>query len=97
MNSLIARRLLRLLQFFLAIASLLLWGSHSIAFDDFMCEGRRSIDATHQVELDQHGSIAYITLHQSHVLTGLTIAAASCFVVAALLEKLVEKRFPAQR
>jgi len=97
LNSLIVRRLLRLLQLFLAIASLLLWGEHSIAFDDFMNEGTRISDVTHGVELDQHGSIAYITLHQSHVLTGLTIAAASCFVVAALVGKYVGKHFPAQR
>jgi hypothetical protein len=91
MNSKVA---LKFLQFLLAIAALMFWGSYGIARSTFMREGSRVSDALHAIELDQHGSIAYITKHQSHVLSSLVACSIACFVVAAGIDLYRRGRLP---
>jgi len=80
------KAVLKFLQFVLAIAALMFWGSHGIAYSTFMREGSRTSDALHVIELDQHGSIAFITRHQSHVLSSLLACSVGCFLVAAVID-----------
>lgn len=87
-------KVIRAVQVVLLAVSLMSWGNRMIAFDQFMREGSTKADVTHQIELTQHGSIAYITVHQSHVLTVWSAIAASSFVVAVLLDLYRRKRYP---
>jgi hypothetical protein len=89
-----ASNALRVVQVALIAASFIAWGNWSIAFFQFMREGSAKADVTHPVELDQHGSIAYISVHQSHVLTEWQVIAASAFITAALLDLYRRKRYP---
>ena len=85
---------LKAFQFVLAIASLVLWGSYGIARDNFMHEGNRVSDALHSIELDQHGSVVFITSHQSHVLSFLVACSIGCFLVAAVIDLYRRGRLP---
>ncbi|TAM32066.1 MAG: hypothetical protein EPN68_02960 [Rhodanobacter sp.] len=87
-------KLIRAAQIVLLAVSLMSWGNRMIAFDEFMREGTTKADVTHQIELNQHGSIAYITAHQSHVLTAWAVIAASSFVAAALIDLYRRKHRP---
>lgn len=87
-------KVIRAVQVVLLAVSFMSWGNSMIAFGQFMREGSTKADVTHQIELNQHGSIAYITVHQSHVLTLWEVIAVSSFVVAALLDLHRRKRYP---
>jgi hypothetical protein len=76
---------LKLIQLVSAIASLISWGNYAIARASFMRDGRRVSDSLHAIELDQHGSISYITKHQSHVLALWVACSIACFLVAAVI------------
>ena len=81
-------------QFVLAIASLMSWGSFIIARDNFMRTGSSVSDALHTIKENEHGSIAYITSHQSHVLSLWVSCSIGCFVVAAVIDLYRRGRLP---
>jgi hypothetical protein len=87
-------KVIRTVQVVLLAVSFMSWGNRMIVFGQFMREGTTKADVTHQIELNQHGSVVYITVHQSNVLTLWAVIAASSFVVAVLLGLYRRKRYP---
>lgn len=86
---------LRITQIALLATSFISWGNRMIAFSEFMRNGSIKADSVHSIELNQHGSIVYITEHQSHVLTMLTFIAFLSFITALLVDLYRRKKFPA--
>lgn len=80
-----AKMVPNLLRFVFGIASLISWGNYAIARSNFMSSGSPVKDALHAVELDQHGSISYITNLQSHVLSFWIACSMGCFLVTAAI------------
>jgi len=88
------RRLLLASQFALGCSALLLWFCHGHYYRAYVTKGSYVASLMYPVEINEHGSIVYISAHQSHVLTVLALGAVSSFVLGALVDLYRRKRFP---
>lgn len=88
------RRLLLASQFALGCSALLLWFCHGHYYRVYVVKGSNVASSMYPVEVHEHGSIVYISAHQSHVLMALAVGAISSFVLGALVDLYRRKRCP---
>lgn len=75
----------------LALAS---WLLHFMFYESVVIKGAVAFSQENPVQVNDHGSIVYITLFQSHILTAMTLTAISSFVLGALVDLYRRKRCP---
>jgi len=59
----------------------------------FTSNGSNKATLTNPIEINDHGSLVYVTLHQDHILTYLIYISVSSFIIAVIIDLYQRKRF----
>jgi hypothetical protein len=62
----------------------------------FTSNGSDKVTSTNTIEINDHGSLVYITSHQYHILTYLIYTSVFSFIIAVIIDLYQRKRFPSR-